>query len=409
MKKIIFTIFSTMLFITMFSACKKQKEVDVFTASWEDIVKTAEGQHVLFNAWGGDTSINNYIQWVKTRVKETYDINLTHVLVKDGQEGPRKIQQEKIAGNHSNGSVDILWLNGTAFHTLNNQKLFLGNILSLIPNKQYIDKNNSVLYEDFTMPTEGQEIPWGTAQLMFFHSNKVAPFQSFKDIITVIKNYPNTFSYPSVDLDFTGRTFIKNLIYIFAKDTSLFYKPYSGLSEQDRALSHNKVWNILDELHPYLWRKGKTFPQSYSEMVALFKDGELDYGITFNPFFTLNKVVAKEFSKDVASFIPIEGTVSNAHFLTIPYNSGSKEASLVVINFLLSPEAQARKANPNYWGDPSVLDLDVLTIQSKHLFKNELQEYNAYPPAGVGRDTVREFHSSWEQPIRDFWKARYIE
>ena len=42
------------------------------------------------------------------------------------------------------------------------------------------------------------------------------------------------------------------------------------------------------------------------------------------------------------SFVLDGGTIGNAHFLAIPYNAAHKEGAMVVVNFLMSPEAQAR-------------------------------------------------------------------
>jgi putative spermidine/putrescine transport system substrate-binding protein len=41
--------------------------------------------------------------------------------------------------------------------------------------------------------------------------------------------------------------------------------------------------------------------------------------------------------------------------LGIPVNAAHKAAAIVVCNFLISPEAQYRKARPDVWGDGTVL------------------------------------------------------
>jgi putative thiamine transport system substrate-binding protein len=49
------------------------------------------------------------------------------------------------------------------------------------------------------------------------------------------------------------------------------------------------------------------------------------------------------------------GAIGNTHFLAIPFNASAKEGAQVLINFMLSPLAQARKADIAVWGDPTVL------------------------------------------------------
>ena len=54
------------------------------------------------------------------------------------------------------------------------------------------------------------------------------------------------------------------------------------------------------------------------------------------------------------------GTLGNTHFVAIPYNANAKEGALLTANFLISPEAQLRKQDPTYWGDPTVLSMAKL-------------------------------------------------
>ena len=173
-------------------------------------------------------------------------------------------------------------------------------------------------------------------------------------------------------------------------------------------ISNNGVWQFLDSIHPYLWRQGEIFPNSYSEMITLFKDSEIQYGITFNPYDPLSKVLSQEFSDDVRMFLFNRGTIANAHFLSIPFNAQAKAAALVVINFLISPETQARKANPYYWGDPTVLDIKTLSKEKRFLFLTDINKHPSSPSDDVGKVTIREFHSTWEEPIQEFWHNRYL-
>ncbi len=402
------------LYAVLFLSCaaKEKASVDVFSVDWQTIEEFSKGKTVYFNAWGGSNQINQYIQWVRKQVKQIYNINLVHVLVQDTMETIRRLHQEKAAGNYDTGSIDIVWLNGEAFNVMKNEDMFLGNILDILPNKKYLDENNPVLYEDFTIKTDGLEVPWGTAQLSFFHrSSKTSAFYNLFQLQEEVKKHPGMFTYPVPYLDFTGNTFLKNMMYLFAdkQGMAMLYSPYTASSEQQHFIANNGVWLFLDTIHPYLWKQGTSFPNSYSEMITLFKDSEIQYGLTFNPYDAVSKVLSKEFSDDVRMFLLDEGTIANAHFLTVPFNATSKPAALVVINFLISPEAQARKADPQYWGDPTVLDRDVLEREDEYVFRNDSSTHPAGPPKDIGKTTIREFHSTWEEPIQEFWKNRYLK
>ena len=61
------------------------------------------------------------------------------------------------------------------------------------------------------------------------------------------------------------------------------------------------------------------------------------------------------------------GALTNAHFGDTE-TKRCYEAAQVVINFLLSAHAQAKKANPKVWGDLTVLDRKKLTSEQAALF-----------------------------------------
>ena len=98
-----------------------------------------------------------------------------------------------------------------------------------------------------------------------------------------------------------------------------------------------------------------------------------------------------------------QGTVGNTHFVAIPYNAPARAGAMVVANFLLSPAAQARKADIAQWGDPTVLDLAKLTAAERALF-------NAAPRPGQVQQTapaLPEPHASWVEPLEKAWTRRY--
>ena len=61
------------------------------------------------------------------------------------------------------------------------------------------------------------------------------------------------------------------------------------------------------------------------------------------------------FPETTREFVFDHGTIGNNHFVTIPYNSPSKEAAMAVADILLSPEAQPEKA-AGAWGDYPVIN-----------------------------------------------------
>lgn len=87
-------------------------------SDWQEIKNEAKGQTVWFNAWGGDTAINRYLDWVSGEMKTHYAINLKIVRLADAADAVKRIQTEAAAGRKTGGSVDLLWVNGENFRTL---------------------------------------------------------------------------------------------------------------------------------------------------------------------------------------------------------------------------------------------------------------------------------------------------
>ncbi len=135
----------------------------------------------------------------------------------------------------------------------------------------------------------------------------------------------------------------------------------------------------------------------------MLADGELAIGLTFNPNEAANEIAAKALPATVVSYQHVGGTIGNTHFLAIPFNSRAKAGAQVAANFLLSPPAQARKADIRHWGDPTVLALDKLGANERALF------VAAAAPGQITRPapTLPEPHGSWVDPLEREWTRRY--
>ena len=100
------------------------------------------------------------------------------------------------------------------------------------------------------------------------------------------------------------------------------------------------------------------------------------------------------------------GTLGNVHFVAIPYNSPHKAGAMVLANFLLSPEAQARKQDPAVWGSATVLAVDLLPAAEKARFDSLDLGVATLKPEQLGR-ILPEPHPSWMEQIEAEWAKRY--
>jgi putative thiamine transport system substrate-binding protein len=314
----------------------------------------------------------------------------------------KRVRNEKAAAKLSDGSVDLVWINGENFLTMKKEGLLFGSFTQNLPHFALVDtKGKPTTLLDFAEPTEGLESPWGMAQLTFMADRKRLPQnpESVTQLLELAKKNPGRITYPKLP-DFTGTTFIKQVFLELNPDRSAFYQPVTSQALQTAGAP---VWAFLDQLHPHLWRKGQQFPQNPGALRQMMADGELLLAMTFNPNEAANEIAAKRLSNSVYSYQHKNGTIGNTHFVAIPFNAKAKEAAQVVANFLLSPAAQARKANIEQWGDPTVLALDKLSASQKTAFaaKPLAGQLTQYAP------TLSEPHGSWVDAIEKEWLKRY--
>jgi putative thiamine transport system substrate-binding protein len=372
---------------------------------WQEIVDTARGQTVYFNGWGGSDVINNYIGWASDQVKQRYGVTVRHVKVADIGDVVSRILAEKSGGRTSGGSVDLMWINGENFHAMKKSGLLLPPYTQLFPNYKLVDTENkiSTLY-DFTVPVDNQESPWGMAQLVFLYDTAVVsePPRSMMELLEFCRANSGRFTYPAPP-DFYGTTFIKQALLELSEDRDLLYKPVE--EERFAELTEN-LWHFLDSLHPHLWRGGRTLPKSAPEMKRLLGDREIFISLSFNPAEASNAIATGELQSSIRTYVHRGGTIGNTHFLAIPFNSSAREGAMVLANFLLSPEAQARKSDPTVWGDPTVLSMDKLTPEQRALFDDVERGAATLSPAELG-PVILEPHASWVSAIEKEWLKRY--
>ncbi|HDR2158622.1 TPA: ABC transporter substrate-binding protein [Enterobacter cancerogenus] len=362
---------------------------------WQQIQQEAKGQTVWFNAWGGDPAVNQYLDWVSGEMKTHYAITLNIVHLADAADAVKRIQTEDAAGRKTHGSVDLLWVNGENFRTLKEANLLQTGWAQTLPNWQFVDTRKPVT-EDFAIPTDGAESPWGGAQLTFIARKATLPaaLNDTEALLAFAAAHPGKISYPRPP-DFTGTAFLEQLLLTLTTEPDALKTAPDARFAQVTA----PLWQYLDRLHPLLWRKGKDFPPSPARMDALLASGSLAMSLTFNPAHARQKVASGELPADSYSFGFKKGMLGNVHFVAIPANASASAAAKVVANFLLSPQAQIRKADPAVWGDPSVLD-------SKKLSPDDAKKLSAHTTDGLP-EMLPEPHAAWVNALEQEWLRRY--
>ena len=373
-------------------------------SDWSAVLDEARGQTVYWHAWGGSTPTNEFIAWVGDRVADEYGVTLEHVKIADTADAVSRVLAEKAAGQDEGGAVDLVWINGENFAAMKRNDLLFGPFAEDLPNWRYVDAEGKPVTTDFTVPTEGYESPWAAAQVVFMHdtANVPEPLPDIEAIGQWAKENPGRFTFPQPP-DFLGSTFLKQALYGLTDNPEALQQP---VDEADYEAVAAPLWAFLDELTPNLWRSGRAYPQSGPRQLQLMADDEIDLAISFSPGEAQAAIENFQLPETVRTFVLEGGTIGNASFVAIPYNANAKAGAMVVANFLLSPEAQARALDPANLGSGTVLAMDKLPPEGRAQFEAIDLGPATLNPAELG-EALPEPHPSWMERIEADWVRRY--
>lgn len=300
---------------------------------WEEVLAEADGQTVQLWMWGGDPVLNSYIEDTVAPIVAESGVILEQVRIDATAEGINRIISELEAGTED-GAVDLIWVNGSNFSQGKDAGLWAQDWVSALPNAELLDADDQTLFNDFGVPTDGQEAPWSRAAFTFAFDSTVMnnPPTSFEELAEWVTENPGRFTYPAPP-DFTGSAFVRQAV---------------------QALGQEEAFALLAEMQPNLWNGGQN-PLDEAELNTLFGNGEVDLAMSYNPNFVQVNVEQGIFSEATRPFIFEGGTLQNVSFLAMPANAGSSAGASVVVNSMLSAELQAEKLSQT--GVPAVVDI----------------------------------------------------
>ncbi|MGR3464224.1 ABC transporter substrate-binding protein [Limimaricola sp.] len=369
--------------------------------SWDEIVETARGGEVNVFMWGGADNINAYVSdYIGGLLEEEYDIALNRVPLTDTAEAVNIVLGEVEAGATA-GAVDMIWINGENFRTMKQADLAWCGYVDKLPNAALVNFDNPAIANDFGTPVDGCEVPWSRVQFAFAHDTARTPEppRSIPELLAWVEANPGRFTYPAPP-DFTGAAFVRHVFTHVAGGADALVGPFDQAKFDEAA---EQTWAILDDLEPYLWREGRTYPTSITQLQQMFANQEVDLFFTYDPAEVGTAVVNGIFPETARSYGLTDGTLANTNYMVIPVNAANKAAALVLQNLLLSGEAQLEKAQPEIWGAATVIEPDRASEAVQAGFASLERHPSVVSIEKLGQAALPELQADWTSAIEDGW------
>lgn len=366
---------------------------------WKQILKEANGQTVNWYMWGGGAKINTYVNGYLADEAKKFGVTLNQVKLNGTPEAVNKVLGEKQAGNLTKGAVDMIWINGENFATGVQANIWSCDWATKLPNAKFVDWTSSAVNSDFGLPVNGCEAPWATASSGLVYDSKAiskASASSLEGFITWVKAHPGQFTYPAPP-DFNGSMTVRRLFY-YANGG---YSNYLGTFDQakfDAGMA--KTATFLNDLKPYLWRKGATYPATIGDLEKLYANGEISAYFNYGALSSWTNVESGLFPKSTRVGTFKEGMIGNISYLTIPFNSPNKAGAQVIANIVNSPQAQIKMQKDGIIGSP-VIKMNLTSLSSE--YRSLPVHPSSTSPATLAKNANPELTSTWLKAIDAGW------
>ncbi len=374
-------------------------------ASFADVLAEAKGQTVNWYMYGGDDTINTFVNGYVADKLKALGVTLNQVKITDTVTAVDKVLAEKQAGK-KDGSVDAIWINGENFATGKQADAWYCGYPEKLENAKYVDFTNPAVANDFGLPVDGCESVWQQANSALVYDSAKMTADDVKSVTSLFawaKAHPGQFTYAAPP-DFTGSMAVRTFLYDTIGGPSSLAGPFDEAKYEDAA---NKLWKRLNDVAPSLYKKGATYPAAGADVEKLFANGEVAAYLTYGPGGVGDQVKKGVYPKSTREAVFDVGNISNYNFLTIPANSPHKAGAQVLQNVLLDPQTQLEFYKVS--GTFPAIDLSKVNPDVKAQFDAVSTSESVLPLAELSRNAQPELTSTYVTTIEKGWKTNVLQ
>ena len=334
--------------------------------SWREIEMLAAGGTVNFWMWDGAAHINEWVDnWLGARLQQKYQISIKRGASQGAAAAVAQVADEMKSAKTTGcpqyspapcgGSVDLIWINKLNFQTIKEADNLFGPWATKVPNAKNYDFFSPSIAFDAGTPTQGYEMPYNSAQVVFFHNTEKlpAPPKTIPDLVAWVKSNKGRFAYSDPNKDFTGAVLVQQFFYHYAGvGAGGSWKDFLGDFNKDLYTERAPlVWQKLREIEPFLKLDGsKKYPSDHTAIRKWFGTEDVWLDLSYDPNHASTNILNGNYEETTKSYVLDTGTISNTNFVAIPANSQNKAAALVAANMIGSIEAIFTRAQPERWG-----------------------------------------------------------
>lgn len=303
---------------------------DLSQKSWAEIEAQAkqEGQ-VVVSIWYLQPQFRAFVK----QFEEQYGIKVRI------PEGTHEGNVNKLIAEKSleKGKMDVVAIGGDMFPTV--QKAGVIEKLNYLPN---FEQGNHFL-QGVAFGDEGIGY-WGNQTGLAYDPQRISEEQlpqTWDDMQKYLESHPKKFAYADPNGGASGKAFIERALYYISGE----YDYQSQAFNQEQVKNWAKTWDW------FVMNKDKmTRTSSNADSLTRLNDGELDLVAAWQDhLFSMQKQGA--ITPRLKFYMPKFGMPAGGNLFVVAKNSKNPAASLVFVNWMVSPEVQ-QKLSENFGSRP---------------------------------------------------------